>query len=147
MRPAKVKSFTLLEILLSISVITVIAGLTLAVNQFLNLKNDLEMASISLTHSIREAQTRSTGGAGDSSWGVKAESGRIILFKGPSFGERDVGFDEETKIAKTIEIEGLSEITFGKVHGVPSGSGEINLKLHPYEKIITVNAKGIVSQQ
>ena len=138
-------AFTLIELLLSIAIIVTLAGFTIPINQLLNVKNDLDMATLSVSQSIRRAQMLSREGAGDSAWGVKLDSGGAILYKGTSYETRDASFDENTPYSSAIVASGLDDISFSKLDGAPQDTGSIRLEVKPYEKNITINEKGTVS--
>ena len=139
------RAFTLIELMLSISIIVVIAGVTIPVNQLLHVKNDLEMATISVSQVIRRAQMLARDGAGDSPWGIKLQSGSATLYKGASYDTRDASFDENTTFPSTIPTSGLDNVNFSKIYGTPQTGGAIKLEIKPYEKNITINEKGTVS--
>jgi len=139
------RAFTLLELLLSMSIIVVIAGITIPVNQLLHVKNDLDMATLSVSQVIRKAQMLSRDGAGDSAWGMKLQPGSATLYKGASYDTRDASFDENTIFPPTIAVSGFDNVNFSKLKGTPQAAGAIKLEIKPYEKNITINEKGTVS--
>jgi hypothetical protein len=78
-------------------------------------------------------------------WGVRLGVGSILIYKGSSYILRDVDYDENTQIPKSIVPTGISEITFSKVFGVPSATGTFTLTSQANEKrTITINEKGMV---
>ena len=141
----KTKAFTLVEVLLAVSLIIAIGGISISVNQNLNLKNDLEIATISTAQTVRKAQMLSREGYRDSRWGVKIQTGELTLYKGESYELRDANFDEKIVIPSGIEISGANDFNFSKLDGAPQQSGNLNLKIKPYENNISVNEKGTVS--
>ncbi len=85
--------FTLLELLLSAAIISALAGLSLPIYRTLIKKNDLDIAANTMASSLRRAQVLSQAVDGDTTWGVKAQSGSIVIFKGASYSEeRDTNF-------------------------------------------------------
>ncbi len=107
-------------------------------------KNDLDIAAVSIAQSLRRAQILSQSVDGDTSWGVKAQSGSITLFKGTSFAARDTNFDETFEVPTTIGVGGGAEIIFAKFTGLPQTTGNINISTESDSRSLTINEKGTV---
>jgi prepilin-type N-terminal cleavage/methylation domain-containing protein len=138
--------FTLIELLLSVSVITIIAGTSVPIYQSFQVRNDLDIATVSTAQSLRRAEILATAVDGEISWGVKIQSGNIAVFKGVSYAARDAAFDEIFDMPTSIIPSGVSEIVFAKFTGVPQTAGTITLTSNANEtRTITINAKGMVS--
>lgn len=139
------RGFTLLELLLSVAVISTLAGLSLPVYRTLLQKNDLDIAVVSVAQSLRRSQMLSQAVDGDTTWGVKAQSGSIVMFKGVSFAARDANFDETFDVPSTISMSGVTEIIFAKFTGFPQTTGVINLSTEIDSRTVSINEKGTVS--
>ena len=139
------QGFTLLELLLSVAIISALAGLSLPVYRTLIAKNDLDVAATTIASSLRRAQILSQSVDGDTTWGVKAQSGSITLFKGTSFATRDTDFDELFDLSTAIAVAGVSEIVFTKFTGLPQTTGSINLSTEADGRSVTVNEQGTVN--
>jgi len=138
--------FTLIEILLSIAAITIIAGISIPIYQLFQVRNDLDIATVEIVQSVRRAQILSQAVDGDTSWGIKIQSGSIIVFKGVSYAARDATFDELFDVPTSMTPSGVSEIVFTKFTGLPQTTGTITLTSNANEtRTITINAKGMVS--
>ncbi len=138
--------FTLIEILLSVAAITIIAGISIPVYQSFQVRNDLDIATVEIAQSARRAQTLSQAVDGDTSWGIKIQSGSIVVFKGVSYAARDITFDEVFDVLTSITPSGVSEIVFAKFTGLPQTTGTITFTSNANEtRTITINAKGVVS--
>lgn len=138
--------FTLLEIMLSVAMIGVIAGIGVPVYQSLQVRNDLDLAARYYSDALRRAQVLSQAVDGDTTWGVRAEPGLITIFKGSSFALRDVSFDERMQISPNIGISGNTEIVFSKLFGLPNVTGNTSLtSVDGSSKNININAKGGLS--
>lgn len=141
----KNSGFTLLEMLLSVSILALLAVIATPVYQSFQVRNDLEIAKNVAIESLRRAQTLSQSGVGDSAWGVYFSSGDITIFKGPTFATRSLGFDELFDVPASISGSGLSEVVFSKLEGLPSATGTITLTSNTNEtRNITINTKGMV---
>ncbi len=140
------KGFTLLEILMSIALITVVAGIGVPVYQSFQVKNDLDVAVNSWAQALIRAQALSRATDGDSTWGAGIQSGNLTLFKGTSFALRDTAYDEVFDIAGSITPSGLTEIVFAKFSGLPQSTGTTTLTSSTNEvRAIAINSKGMVS--
>lgn len=132
--------------MLSIAAIGIIAGISVPIYQSFQVRNDLDIATITIAQTLRRAQALSQSVDGDTSWGVFIQSGSITLFKGVSYAGRDTNFDEVFDVPTSIIPSGLYEIVFVKFTGLPQTDGAITLTSNTNEtRIITINAKGTVS--
>lgn len=139
------KGFTLLELLLSVAIISLLAGLSLPVYRTLIIKNDLDVATTTIASSLRRAQVLSQAVDGDTTWGVKVQSGSITLFKGTSFTARDTNFDEVFDAPTAIGVAGVTEVVYTKFTGLPQTTGTINLSTEADGRSVTINEKGTIS--
>lgn len=140
------QGFTLLEVLLSVAVIALIAGIGIPVYQSFQNRNDLDIAAITFAQTLRRAQTLAEAVDGDTSWGVFAQSGTITLFKGASYASRDTQFDEVFTMPSTIAVSGTQEYVFAKFTGLPGAAGSLTLtSINNETRTITTNAKGMVA--
>ena len=138
------RGFTLLELLLSVAIVALLAGLSLPVYRTLMQKNDLDIATTTIAQSLRRAQILSQAVDGDTTWGVNAQSNNIVIFKGTSYATRDATFDETFDVPTTIGISGSTEIVFAKFTGLPQTTGTINLSTANDSRSVTINAKGTI---
>lgn len=141
------RGFTLIEVLLSVAIISLITGMSLPVLASFNDRNDLDLTAQGIVSQLRRAQTYARAVNGDSQWGVYAQNGSAVLFKGSSYAARDTSYDEPTTISPTVTVTGLSEFLFAKLDGTPSTTGSVTLtNTNTNEtRTITINAKGMVS--
>lgn len=138
--------FTLIEVLLSIAMMAIIAGISIPIYQSVQVRNDLDIAATTLAQSIRRSQVLSQGMDGDTNWGVKVQIGSIIIFRGVSYAARDVSFDEVFSVPTSIVPSGLSEIISEKLTGMPQSMGTITFTSSLNEtRTLTLNAKGNIN--
>ncbi len=137
--------FTLLELLLSVAVISALAGLSLPVYRTLLSKNDLDIAAVTVVQTARRAQVLSQSVDGDATWGVKIQSGSIVLFKGTSYALRDTLLDETFDLPGSIGVSGTTEYVFSKFTGFPQTTGTATLATSNDTRTVTINEKGMVS--
>jgi prepilin-type N-terminal cleavage/methylation domain-containing protein len=139
------QGFTLPEVLLSLTLLSIIGGMTIPLYRIFMLRNDLDIATVTLAQNLRRAQSLSQAGDGDMTWGVHVGVGGILVFKGASFVLRDSSFDENTSIPTSIVPAGVSEIVFSKVMGLPTATGTFSLTSSTNEtRTVTINEKGMV---
>lgn len=138
--------FTLLELILSITVIGLVASVALPVSRSFQVRNDLDIAAATAAQTLRRAQVRSQGMDNDTTWGVRASSGSIILFRGASYAARDATFDEVFDVPSTITPSGTTEFVFTKFTGNPTTTGTLTLTSSDNEVInLVINAKGTIT--
>lgn len=138
--------FTLLEMMLSVAVIGILAAIGFPVYQTFQIKNDLSLSVINSVHSFRRAQTLAEAVDGDSTWGVKVQTGSIVLFKGASYAARDSTYDEIFDLPGTITPSGTTEVVFAKMTGVPGTTGTLTLTSSSgLTNNITINGKGMLT--
>lgn len=139
--------FTLIEALLSISLIAVLAGVGIgSITRFQN-KNDLDLAVRSVAEALRRSEELSKGSSGDSSWGVNIASSTITVFRGPSFASRTSALDEITTISENISVIGVSEFVFSRLFATTTNVGTTTLyhTLIGESGTINVNGKGVIT--
>ena len=141
----KQAGFTMLEILLSLAIVVLIAGFSIPIYHRLQISNNLDIAAVTATQTLRRAQVLSQAVDGDISWGVYIQSGSIILFKGTSYRSRDSSFDEVFEVPTSITLSGTQEYVFTKFTGLPQTTDSLTLTSANNEtRTITINAKGMV---
>lgn len=144
-RNISTKGFTLPEMLLSVSLLAIIGGMIIPSYHTFLVRNDLDIATVTLAQNLRQAQSLSQSADGDMTWGVHVGVGSILIYKGVSYIARDSTFDQNTQMPKSIVPTGLSEINFSKVVGLPNATGTFTLTSQANEKrTITINEKGMV---
>lgn len=138
--------FTLIEMLLSVGIISLLVGASLPVYASFQTRNDLEITTQNIVRMLRRAQTYARAGNGDSQWGVAVQAGSATLFKGAAFASRDTAYDEPAAISSVTSVSGLGEIVFAKLSAAPSTTGSITLLTTTNDtRTITINGKGVVN--
>ena len=139
------KGFTLLEVLLTITVIGFIAAFSVPLARSFLVQNDLDIAAESLAASFRRAAALSQGVSGDINWGVRVQAGGIILFKGTNFAVRDASYDETFDLSSAITPTGLAEVVFAELTGLPQTTGTTTLTSSLGQvRTVNINSKGMI---
>lgn len=136
--------FTLLEILLVLVLLAILAVVAIPVYLSFQSQNDLDLAMTMTSVSLRRARLLSQAVKQDSGWGVKVEDGKVFVFKGSDFSNRDAIFDEINDITPGITVSGASQIVFYPFSGLPHYIGDITLQLNGKSRTIVINEKGML---
>lgn len=129
------RGVTLIELMVSISIITILAGFSAPVGLVLKERNDLAVAKSTVVQSLRRAQLLSQGSEEDVAWGVRVENGQVAIFGGS---------DKVLAIPKQVVPSNLTEVVFTKVSGLPQTLGTITLTLGSETEEIIVNEEGML---
>ncbi len=117
--------FALLEVVLVVGLVGAIAGVGIPLYRDYQIRNDLNLATEQVTQGLARARLLSQSAQNDDAWGFYAPAG--VLYKGDSYATRDPAFDETYPMPSTIAIEGLFEVNYQKIAGLPSETGQITL--------------------
>ena len=114
------KGFSLIEIIISISILAIISSSAFV--WFINYQRQTELDSVSkiIISVLRDAQSRSTSGRDNKKWGVLFDNSnnKLILFRDEGFGYATATIKEENYLSQFIKIdesslaEGCNEIIF-----------------------------------
>ncbi len=136
----------MLEMLLSIAIIGIIAGLSAPVFVAYSNRQDLAQAEKNIADALRRAQQYSSQERGNSQWGVRFQTGSVTVFKGASYAARDAGFDEIDTLPSTITMSYSGDIVFSQLYGLPNTTltQVLTSSLESTTQTVTMNAKGVV---
>lgn len=112
--------FTLIELLLVIALVLIVSVPTASFSTHFIYQMSVRDASEGLVGMLQEAQALSMLGKENSSWGVKKQSGKLILFRGEDFSSRNQSFDQVLTINSHVDMTGFDEISFSRYGGFPS---------------------------
>jgi hypothetical protein len=138
------RGFTAIELMLTLGIIAVTAGVTIPMFRQYQMNADLDTATEHLVQALRGAETLSQAGKQDSTWGVYFQDG--VLFAGDSYAERNPDLDVTFGLPPTIETSGLTEIVFSRPDGLPITPGTVyvmSIVTDAYREI-TIDASGVI---
>lgn len=135
-------AFTLIETLLSISILVILLSLPISLS-FLSINSfDLNSDYILAKSVLTKARSQAINNLSDSEYGVKINSNNIILFKGASFSTRDTNFDDTYDFKSSLT--GTGEIVFLHNTGFIINDASITITNGSNNKNIVINTKGSV---
>ena len=139
------KGFTLIEMLLTLTVSALLAGISAPIFMSFQARNDLNVASSVVLGSLRRAQSLARAMENDKSWGVYMEDLQLTIFSGTDYASRDVNYDEIFVIAPTVSFTGITEVVFDRFTGETSDVGNIIINSNNNDsRTITINKKGML---
>lgn len=137
--------FTLLEVIIVISIISIIVITGIPIFYRTQLRNELDIATREVAQHLRFAQQRARSMKADSTHGVYVQNGSITLFQGASYASRNATYDVVVDLSSQITVSGTQEYVFSKYTGLPQSSGTVQLTLPDNEnRTIQINAQGMV---
>lgn len=132
---------TLIELILSIVIISTLALLSVSFYSRFFTQNAVDNANNQLVGSLRKAQIYSMMGKQNGTWGVKYASNKITLYL-----VGNSAFDENYSVNNNITVSNFSDISFAKSTGLPSSVAIITINSGSNTKIVTINSQGVVSK-
>lgn len=118
--PFVVKGFTLIELILVISILSLLGVIvTPFATRFVG-TNNLEVATDQILGSIRKAQAYSMDGKDDSNWGVCLVGGDTVRMFSDSCAS--LGTSEDFVLPGNVSVSGFTETSFSKRRGEPSNA-------------------------
>lgn len=139
------RGFSLLELIIVISIFSIFAGMTTTTYYSMKSHTNLELATGSLVEAVRFAQSSAQSGKGDSKWGVKTLTDKIVIFKGNDYTSRDTAFDSTFDFSGGVIVSGLSEVVFEKITGSTLTVGTMSLAGTSENRNIVINEKGTIN--
>ncbi len=139
------RGFTLLEALLSVTIIGLLVGASMPIYQSFQSRTDLDVTTESVAGMLRRAQTYSRGSKDNSVWSVQFAANGVTLFKGAIYASRDTAYDESTAIGTSTTLSWTGTISFAKLTGTPSTTGNVVITNPNNEtRTVTLNGEGMV---
>ncbi len=144
----KYTSTTLFEVLLVITLVMFLTGLSAAILPRFLLSYEVDSAVHITTHAFNSARTYAMASRHDSDWSVKISDSQAIVFKGDDFEQRDDSYDQVFSFPRGVNISGENKYVFSKVYGdfdFTQGASEIVFGDHSSQHKVNINEKGIYS--
>jgi hypothetical protein len=131
--------FTIIEILLTFGILTIVAGASIPLYHNYQVRSDLGVAEDVVLQGIYRARVLTQTGQEDDVWSYNIGSG--VVFKGTNYVGRDTAYDELFVVPESVIISGVASISFSRVYGVPSPTGDVVLtSLNDEKRYIPIRA-------
>lgn len=137
--------FSLIELLVVLSIIALISGLGVTVYFSYVSSNSAEISVNSIVESLRHAQSNAQQIQNDTKWGTKITPTRIITFSGDSYATRNQSSDQFLTLPSGLTITGETEFVFEKVTATTQNTGTITVSGPGFSKEINVNERGTIT--
>ena len=129
--------FTLVELIMTISIISLITALAIPVYSSFQVETQLGNTAVEIAQTLRRAQQKAFAGEQDRDWGVSFTSSAYTLY-----ANGDSSFDEEQTLPATLQLSGLSGVEFSRLTGKTSDTGNIIVTAGSIDQNKTVNVNG-----
>ncbi len=149
------KSFTIIEILTVVGILTILFGISVGVYYLFFKKNIVEIDAERIANILRLAQTKSVASKNLTNFGVHFDSASstFILFSGSNFNpaapDNEVYFLDKSVYFDSINLNGPSiDVVFERLFGQTENYGNIVIKSRrnsSWQKIIYVYHTGFIS--
>lgn len=137
--------FTLIEVLLSVAIISLLVGMSLPVYESYVRRNDLDVTAQSVVAMFRRAASYARAVNNDSAWSVRVEGTKATLYQGVDFTNRNTASDEVVFLPASVTTSWTGDLQFSKLNAAPSVTGSMILSSSTNDtRTISVNAKGMV---
>ncbi len=146
----KKDGFTLVELAVILSISLILAAASVGIYGNLNISSQLNENTSLIIQTVRAARQNSVSRLNNSSYGVKLEQDRYVLYQGGSYQSRDANYDREAVLDKGLSLStnlANNEINFSKQIGAPDNSGTITLTHQAGGgRIIAINNLGMIEE-
>jgi Tfp pilus assembly protein FimT len=139
-------AFTMAELLIVITIVTVLTMLTLPLGVDFYRKQNLDEVTGDILGALRRAQNQAVFQLNDSAFGVEFLSGSYVIFQGSSYAGRTQSEDEAFTISGGVTTSGITEVVFAKHTGIPDTTGTLTLTSGSDTKTVNINAYGKIER-
>ena len=121
------KGFTLTEMIVVLSIFTVIAAVSLPLYNYFQSFRILKAAKQEVVQNIRLVKSKAVSGMNNSSYGIYFETDQYTLYQGASYAGRDTSQDILVEYLDNIIMSSAFELNYSKNKGEPSNTGDLVL--------------------
>ena len=140
------RGFTLVETMVTLSVIGVAATASVGVYQALRSGTDLKIAAATVAEALYQAESRAQAVAGDSPWGARVDQAAVTIFRGSAYASRAAQDDIILSLPSTIAITDPAEINFKKFTGLPTSAAIFTLtNSGQASRLVGISALGVIN--
>jgi len=122
--------FSLIEVLIAVSVLTILTGLIAPGFNFFRQQSAIDSATQEIIHTLRLAQNRTLASEGDSNFGVYFETNKFVLFKGLTYSasatDNEIhNFDSSLNISAINFGGAVAYVVFERLTGTTANYGSL----------------------
>jgi prepilin-type N-terminal cleavage/methylation domain-containing protein len=144
-RSSRGSGFTLVELLLVVSLLTALAGGAAFVAFGFKASTDLRLSVTIIEQAVQSARFYAFSGRAGDPWGIKVLSDEVVVFRGTTYADRTLGQDEVVPFPSTLSLSGIDEVTFSQFSGLPNITGSIGLQNSAGTEGLVLNEQGIIT--
>jgi prepilin-type N-terminal cleavage/methylation domain-containing protein len=142
----KYSGFSILELLVTIALISMLFGMTVPIGIDFIAKNNITVAKETVVNTLRTAQHNSINLEQSSNWGVYTQQNSLIMYMGDTYATRDTDFDLLNQLPSGIAITSGMDINFTQLSGDTSANSNIVVSsARAKSKTVQINTEGVVS--
>ncbi|NUM25495.1 MAG: type II secretion system protein [Candidatus Buchananbacteria bacterium] len=144
------RGFTLIEMLITVGIILVVAGLSIPFLFSYSVSGDVTTYANDIERTLRRAQLQSINGYTGMPWGVYFDEAqnKMVIFQGSEYVSRDPHYDQEITYSPALNVVPTfgAEIYFSVYSGTPSATGTVTVTSTEalFIKTIKINELGII---
>lgn len=139
------KGFALVELLLVLSISTMIFSYFFSVGSDFYLSQSLVAERESLISVLRKARTEAMNNTNQTDHGVYVGAQNYTIFQGSSYAGRNQDFDETFPRTGSVDISGPNEVVFTALEGASNASGTITVSNSRGSIGVLINSEGRIS--
>ncbi|MBP6904563.1 MAG: type II secretion system protein [Candidatus Pacebacteria bacterium] len=139
-----------LELIVVVAVIGLLIAVVVIPLSSFRQQQALQNSTNAVVAVLQDARTKTLAAVGNTAYGVRIESDRIILFTGTTYSSgasTNEAVSLETPVSAAWSLGGGSTILFARLTGTASASGTITLSLPDgTSRIVTVTSSGTITR-
>jgi prepilin-type N-terminal cleavage/methylation domain-containing protein len=151
----KKHGFTLIEVIISISIITILLGISMTVFRALTDQQSLDRDVETAISYLLRARNQTITGENNNTYGVYFASTSVTLFEGTSYAAGSstnlvFNFNNRTYRYSIALTGGANHVYFKKISGAPHATGTVTYRssgMTNKQKLIQIYASGLVEVQ
>ncbi len=145
--------FSLIEVLIAVSVLTILSGLIAPGFNFFRRQSALDGATQEIIHALRLAQNKTLASEGDSNFGVYFEANKFVVFKGLTYSASSPNnevhnLDSSLSISSVNFGGAVAYVVFERLTGTTANYGSLVVRQASdasQNKTIYIDQSGIIS--
>lgn len=141
------RGFTILELIVVITITLVLIGITTAVAWRAVSVQEIDRARELVRSELTTAQNDALAGTRDATWGVAFSGNTLTRFQGASFATRNPAYDRVTIFSAAISITGAPEIVFARTEGIPASPATLTITDGIRSAMVVVSTAGAIDVQ